>query len=419
MENTGNLLNNNALSTGEKTVDFAGAWAAMRESLAKGVTDARGLVQVAQDKLGKAGDDAMAELLLSPNPGVLLEALKNLKALVFNGTESVDIGVSGGRLNKVSKRLCVALETQTFLQSLAAEWQRAAEEVAPGYSLATYSQAARAAIVLKQWNGVNNSETEVANPALLIASAVRSLAETGKLSLTFFICPPVDFSALLGQRPEEYFGTDMRGSLLSRQIGRLNKLAAALAAAEVPANINAVIGDTDEDAYIWPVLGKPAALDEMRLDERRLALRDAAQIYCERGLSPAASSRLTSSDFKSLITVTGLSRFAASLRADAVFEDVIGGAEQFFSVDEVAAEKNRMRELWKEGDYYTGLRNPSEVELEKIVVRKFAAYAQQGVLLYERDPNSILIQTERPAQLRTKMLNVGRNLLGLSTLPAV
>ena len=78
-----------------------------------------------------------------------------------------------------------------------------------------------------------------------------------------------------------------------------------------------------------------------------------------------------------------------------------------------------MLELWGAGDYYDGLPQPDAAGLEQIVVRKFAAYAMQGVFLNASEPNTILVQTERPALLRTRMLNIGRVFLNMPKIPAI
>jgi hypothetical protein len=121
-----------------------------------------------------------------------------------------------------------------------------------------------------------------------------------------------------------------------------------------------------------------------------------------------------------MVTVQSLSSVPSSARAEAVFEDLLASPQGSLIGDrDVAIEVERMRELWAPGNYYEGIPQPDTAALERIVLRKFATYAAQGVLLAENAPQTILVQTELPPLLRTDMLNEGRARLGWGTLPAV
>lgn len=348
----------------------------------------------------------------------LMQGLRYAKNMVFAGAESIDIGIGGQRVNKVSKRLYCATEGYEAAQSAVSALSGVLEEGYPGFREDTYELAARALISTTEWDQAALDQLEAAPYA---RNMLLSLENDGAVSFTLFVCPPVEFGYLSGDQPEEYLRTSMRESLLSRQAEDLQRLFGNLERAKVPVRLTVVIGDADENDYIWPAIGRPANLSEDKLAPRREELRKSVVEYLSQSIkSPQGSvPRIITAE---QVEVISLAATRMPPAAERIYSEFVSNPEklarQLRQLD-YQDERARMLELWTPGDYYDGLPQPDERQLERVVLMKFAAYAMQGVYLSERVPNSVLIQTERPPLLRTRMMNTGRRSLEIPEIPAI
>jgi hypothetical protein len=368
-----------------------------RETLALRLDEARAAIR------------AVAPEATASDAADLRAHLDRFKAMVFNGAQSVKLPISGNRINKVSRRLCEAAErfesVSAPIRALAA---RLAEQF-PDYPRAICERAAAALLVIDEWGETSPPAHPGENHSPELArNILDGLTREGKIRLGLFVCTPVDFTRLSGEQPEKYLLVDMHGSVLSRQVDRLRDLLRGLEGAEVGVELLAMIGDTDEEDYLWHGVSRPSRLDPAALDARRDELvRSVAAYVTERVISAQAAQ------------VVRLSSIPASPRARDIYAAVIAEPRKYFDQRDLDAEIAIMKELWLPGSYYQGLEHPDDATLAKIVVHKFATYALQGVLLHERDPRLLLIQTERPPALRSKMLNAGRESLGLAPLTSL
>lgn len=392
---------------------FASLVQMTEERLGKSILEAREVVSAAAtaaDGSAKLESEGVSVPLLE-DAEFLRFGLSRAKDMIFRDENRIDIGIGGSRVNKVSKRLFSAAEVYLPAAQLLADTAADLEARVPGASARSYDTAARAVVALCEWDAGAGADYAEA--------AIRSIEETGRVSLSFFVCPPVEFGYLSSDSPEQYLRTSMSGSLLSRQVERLADLITKLDRLSVPVRLNVFIGDTDERDYIFPVLGKPQLLQDELLAPRREALREAVAAYISAAVGKGDDARVRIAP-RETVTVQSLSSVPFSARAEAVFEDLLASPQgSLIGARDVAIEVERMRELWAPGNYYEGIPEPKAADLERIVLRKFATYAAQGVLLAETVPQTILIQTELPPLLRTDMLNEGRVRLGWQMLPAV
>ncbi|MBN8550708.1 MAG: hypothetical protein J0M12_15445 [Deltaproteobacteria bacterium] len=387
------------------------------------VADARLVVDAATRaaggfaKLSNAGGEEVSPLL---DAEFLIEGMRFAKDMVFRDNNRIDIGMGGGKVNKVSRRLFSATEGYVAAVAAIGSVADGLEESFSGFREETYLRAAKGLIALSEWDQGAGAQDLAALPYAL--QALRALENDGTLSLTLFVCPPVEFGYLQSQDPELYFRTELSESLLSKQVADLKRLFLSLEQSGIPAKLNVLIGDADEDDYIWPVLGRPGNLPAEQLQPRKVDLRENVVRYLS---SPAGRTgnegpRVTSAQQLDVVSLAGTEM---SCRALGIYENFVADPAKFFQpffrAGDVDEERQRMRELWQVGDYYSGLPQPSSQQLERIIERKFAAYAMQGVFIQERSPDTILVQTERPPFLRTRMLNAGRSALGMESLPAI
>ncbi|AXE22217.1 hypothetical protein C0216_01060 [Streptomyces globosus] len=334
-------------------------------------------------------------------------------ALVFNGEQSVRFAVSGKRLKKVARRLHDALEECAAAFEPAERLAGALAEEYPHFLPDTYDGVSAALLVLAAWDASHRHPTRELTESLL-----RSVERDGRIRLGLFVCPPVDFTRLHGERPELYVRDHMHGSVLSRLAGRLRELFRGLEGAQVEVELRAIVGDTDEDDYLWYGVPAPAHLDRVALDARREALVTTVANYLTEEVSAPRGGQPRI--FRgTALTVQRLSAMAPSAESRNVYAAVLANPLAYFDRRDVEAEKGIMRGLWEPGSYYEGLSQPDDATLADIVVRKFATYAMQGRMLHELDPDMVLVQTERPPLLRARMLNAGWDQTGRSPLPTV
>lgn len=363
-----------------------------RRLLAQAIAQARSVVRAveAPPSAERSIDEARA----------LKARLDRFKGLVFAGAQSVKLAVSGNQINKASRRLCEAIERALALEARVDARAADLARAMPGHARETYARAAAALLVLEGWDAAPDV------PPNRAPHVVASLAREGRLRLALFVCPPVDFGRLAGDRPELYVRTDMHGSVLSRHVDRLRDLFRGLEGAGIDVDLLAIVGDTDEEDYLWTGTPRPARLDRVALDARRDALVASVAAYIVEPVGARRDRpRILANE---RVRVTRMSAFAPSPEARGAYDAIVAAPTRFFDRDDVQAELAIMRWLFEPGSYYEGIAQPDDATLARIVVHKFATYAMQGVTLREIEPSLLLIQTERPARLRSKMLDAAR-----------
>jgi hypothetical protein len=230
---------------------------------------------------------------------------------------------------------------------------------------------------------------------LLAQRVLNSLVEDDRLNLAFFVCPNLDYTFLSGPYPDEFVRSRVDGSLLSRQMPILKQIFSDLQTLGIDSSCQVFIGDDDEDRYLTPASASLKELfgncDAQLLEEKRVQFgNNVAQAL---DTIPAKS-----------VEVYRLSELGYE-------SNLIGSVP----LGDTQAEEERMRQLWD--TFYMGLPAPTEEELEVMVNNKFETYAGQGELIQSLNPNTILIQTEMPFLLRTRMIN--NNLTPEQQIPAI
>jgi|GEM_PF-5184687 len=403
-----------------KDRSFAGLAFRAEGNLIKSIGEARLVVEAAARASGgfaKLTNEGGEEVPALSDALFLIEGMRRVKDMIFREVDRIEIGMSGGRVNKVSKRLYCATEGYIAARSVIGAVGHALEEKFPGFKDETYESAAKTVAAISEWDQGSFGAIENASYAQNI---LRAIEDKGEVSLALFVCPPVQFSYLKSDEPERYFQTSLSGSLLSRQVDDLRRLFSNLKCASIPVRLTVIVGDADEDDYIWPVLGKPSELLDERLIPRRETLCSNIIRYLSESVGKKDSTNVRVLSAQE-IEIVSLATFDMPQEIREIYRRFVAMPEemqQFLRSQDFADERSRLLELWNAGDYYDGLPLPDDNALEQVVIRKFAAYAMQGVLLGELAPNTVLIQTERPPLLRTRMLNSGRTCLGMAEIPA-
>ena len=241
---------------------------------------------------------------------------------------------------------------------------------------------AEVAEVLQQFTLLNGEK--ISKEVLKIISS--SLEENRYIEFLQFTCPRINAELLNSEYPSDYILTDEEGNNFETTKGRLSKLVQALNNIGIKSRVNIVIGDTDEEDYVFPIVGTPI-FDVKDLEKRKISYKD--------------------NFYKSLKNNNSLNIVVyrwSEIRD--LFTDSQPNMDLIISEKDLKEEVERMKEIFGVGNYYAGLEPPVEEDLYKIAELKFRSYAWQGYLLTSFLPNVILLQNEFPQKLRTKMINL-------------
>ncbi len=211
-----------------------------------------------------------------------------------------------------------------------------------------------------------------------------SMRQNNCLEFIQFACPEIDARKLSSNCPSDYIEINASNKI-NGQDQKLTKLIRELQREGFSSFINIVLIDTDENDYVFPVVGTPENLNSCEVSSRKL-------IYF--------------SDFQA----KWRSRYGISITTNCFrwseIRDINENTLEVIDPDQLKKEIDRLKQIFSKGNYYNGWKNPSDEELEKIAELKFKTYADQGYQLARYFPNAILIQNEFPLELRTKMLNL-------------
>jgi hypothetical protein len=368
------------------------------------------------------------ELLLEPSieKSETSTSLLNESKLLWDSLKSTETRAFGSEIkpNQVArarKNFGSAREALEILEHTLSYVSSSFKNKFPNYSQEIYINAAQIYIALFQWREnscktLEHAQLNLFNTPEFIKGLLESISKTGKINLLQFVCPPVDFSLLSSPNPEDYFLVSAERSLLSRHISQLSNFITYLNPTGIPIKVSFIVGDNDEEGYIWPYLEKQAKLNKERLDERRRKLVSNIQQYVSKKLHLSEIAVYSLSDLQN-VPKKGLDE---EDYAKKVYQEIFNHYANYFTPIEVDTEMNRMAQLWMPEGYYSGLPHPNNNEtLKKIVIAKFAAYAVDGVVARDCAPFSLLVQTEFPRELRSKMMNAGRVLLKDGGFPVI
>lgn len=222
-----------------------------------------------------------------------------------------------------------------------------------------------------------------------------SMRQNNCLEFIQFACPEIDARKLSSNCPSDYIKINASNKI-NGQDQKLRKLIRELQREGFSSFINIVLIDTDENDYVFPVVGMPKNLNSCEVSSRKL-------IYF--------------SDFQT----KWRSRYGISITTNCFRWSEIRETNQYsietLDAAQLKEETERLKQIFSKGNYYNGWISPSDADLARIAELKFKTYGNQGYQLTRYFPNAILIQNEFPLELRTKMLNQLND--DINTLPAI
>ena len=208
------------------------------------------------------------------------------------------------------------------------------------------------------------------------------LVKNQKVELFTFACPEIDSAYLTGPDPDYFIQTSASRNNISVNTKAILKLAQNLGAADIPWELTIIVGEEDEENYLFPVLGNFGTNPQF-LKQRRSEYLESFREQCRKLLKEIPQKILGWTQLKPP-SPSSLSGLNPSL---------------------INQEASRMTEFFQPGSYYGSLPQPTETQLRQIAQLKVATYGFQGVTIKTTLPNTVGLQSEQPVDLRTDMLN--------------
>lgn len=231
----------------------------------------------------------------------------------------------------------------------------------------------------------------------IISNVSNSLQRNGIVQLLMFSCPEIDAGLLASGYPDMYIKTVAGINTGTADPRPINKLGQILSALDIPFGLEIIVGELDEESYIFPVLGD-FGTNKATLKQNRLEYLESFKVQA------------TNTFTNAVVNVFGWSEFDN--------ESVTYNAP-LPSMAFIDEEVDRMGSLFQTERYYDGLPVPTNEQLFRMSKLKMKTYAKQGKTLKKLFPYAIGVQNEFPAALRTVMLNAGLIEDGLDTISMV
>lgn len=245
-----------------------------------------------------------------------------------------------------------------------------------------------------------NTADEAVDP-LVVQKMGEALDTSGFLNLMQFTCPVINPAAFVTEQPEAYLLASPRGNNFEKSLPRLKKLIQAFMQAGIQSQLDIVIGDTDEEDYIFPVV-KSTDLNPALVEQNKERYR---QTFSE---------RVKIELYETGIRYIGLDIWRVS-EITGSYPAVIPSPSSSEINESAEMEIPVIQDIFNY--YYQGVFKVDIGALREIARLKVISYATQGFVLAREFPLSVLLQNEYPPLLRTRMLNILNKDSG-TTLPA-
>jgi hypothetical protein len=234
-----------------------------------------------------------------------------------------------------------------------------------------------------------------------IKSAVSGAVSKNEI-LTFvsFTCSTINPSYLFTNTPWRYIKTNPENNNLSSDIIYLESFINELRAIYPKVQLKILIGNTDP-YYIYLQQFK-AFPNQKKLLWQKFAVR--WKKYQKKFTLWA--DKITPNLKAEIISWYELEKGIEKKRKKSFekeYEAFKNEINKYFSQDKLDWELKKLETQFGKGKYFDGLRKPDESLLKDWVIRKFTEYAIQAAWIYENMGNVILIQNEKPSELRSQM----------------
>jgi len=232
------------------------------------------------------------------------------------------------------------------------------------------------------------------------STVLEAVSKNQALTFISFTCSTINPSYLFSDTPWRYVKTNPKNNNLSPDINRLESLISELRTIYPKVQLKILIGNTDP-YYIYLQQFK-AFSEQKELLWQKFAVR--WKKYQKEFTHWADK---TTPNLKAEIISWYELEKAVEKNKGKSFEKEYGAfkkdIDKYFSQDQLDWEFRKLETQFGKGKYFDGLKKPNEALLKEWVIRKFTEYAVQAAWIYENMGNVILIQNEKPSELRSQM----------------
>lgn len=236
---------------------------------------------------------------------------------------------------------------------------------------------------------------------LIQTNVAASIYRNKPLTFVQFTCSTINPKYLFNQKePEKYVSLDPQGNNLEPDLPLLEKFYLKLAAI-MPVRLIILIGDTDpyyiysQEWSCYPKLNE--TLLWRRFGERWAKYKKNLRRWLNFNLPRINAEIVSWYELEK--------KWEAETKTDfqKLFRQTYKNIGIYFRKEELEWEFKNLSNAFGPEKYFYNLKKPSDSILKDWVRRKFTEYAVQGLWIKQIWPGAILIQNEKPTDLRYKM----------------
>jgi len=229
---------------------------------------------------------------------------------------------------------------------------------------------------------------------------LETVSKNEALTFISFTCSTVKPSYLFSKTPWRYTKTNPENNNLSPDIINLEGIINELRSIYPKVRLKILIGNTDPYyIYLQQFKNFPG---QKELLWKKFALRfrkykKELELWIDRTVPNLKAEIVSWYEFERGVEKKKKRSFEKEYEA---FKKEV---DKYFSQDQFDWEFRKLETQFEKGKYFNELKKPNESLLKDWIIRKFAEYAVQALWIYENMENVILIQNEKPSELRSQM----------------
>lgn len=231
-------------------------------------------------------------------------------------------------------------------------------------------------------------------------AVIKAVSENKPLNFISFTCSTINSKYLFSSKPWLYVSTNPLGNNLSPDISRLQTIVTELKEIYPRVQLNIIIGNTDP-YYIYLQQFQNFTKNKHLVWKKFIDRWQRYEINFTTWLNKVASGIdvkiISWYSFEKTVENKKTKTFESEYMA------VVKNIYSYFDEKQLDWEFKKLQTQFGEGTYFGNLKKPDDRLLKNWIIRKFAEYAVQGKWIYENIPNAILIQNEKPSELRSAM----------------
>lgn len=237
---------------------------------------------------------------------------------------------------------------------------------------------------------------------IISGNIFKSLGENKPVTLLSFTCSTINVKYMFNKNtPEYYVSQDPRGNNLEEDLPVLERLYSSLTKESLPIEIVILIGNTDpfyiysREAKIFPQIKRKEFFKKFA--PRWKKYKSNLKLWLKQKAPALEAEVISWYELEKNWEKNNKNDFLK------LFQNTYCNIYKYFGEKEFNWELKKLKCAFGTGKYFEGLKRPSDKILTDWTRRKFAEYAVQGLWIKQIWPEGILIQNEKPTDLRYKM----------------